>query len=106
MNCRTDNPNYHFTPAWLYVEPTDTELSIEAEIESIQEFFVWSDDKLELYDKANEIVESSDSLKESLMLIVIQAIGTDRVSPHAISQLIAELQKTVKAYAADNLESE
>lgn len=103
---RTDNASYNQTPAWKYVEPTDSQLKIEAEIEDIEEYFVFCDDKTALYEKASDIVEFDDDLKESLLMFVVKAIGTDKVQPFAIDQFIKQLQKTVKSYATSNVESE
>lgn len=104
--CRTDNKDYHHTPAWNYVEPTDAEIreAIRKEVEDIEYFFVDSDDQAALYDKAERIVNFRDELRECLMLMVIQGIGTDKVQPHTINQFIKELTKTVRLFAIDNLE--
>ena len=104
---RTDSKDYDKTPNWLHADPTEleTKIAIEKEVEKIEEFFVWSDDKLAIYDLATKIVESNDNLKESLMLIVSCAIGTDKVNPHLINQFIIELTKTVKELATTRVES-
>ena len=76
-------------------------------LDKLEEFFIWSDDKLALEDKVTELLEFDDNLRDALYNMVIKSVGTDNQSLSTASVLLhTQVQKTLKAYVEFNQESE
>ena len=46
---------------------------LTAAIDKLEEFFIWSDDKLALEDKVTELLEFDDNLRDALYNMVIKS---------------------------------
>ncbi len=104
--CRTDSTNYHRTSNWSHVDITaaDQKVAINNEVEKIEEFFVWSDDKDGITDKANEIIKSSEELQAILTKLVCQSIGTGMIYSKLNDDFNIQVEASVKAFAASQVE--
>jgi len=80
---------------------------INKETDELTELFVWSDDKLAIEDKVNELLDFDDNLRDALYNIIAKSVGSNGKSLATASNLLhMQLEKTVKEFVEYKVESE
>ena len=77
---------------------------LTAAIDKLEEFFIWSDDKLALEDKVTELLEFDDDLRYELYNMVIKSIGTGSLKAVHTDMVYNQVQKTIKKYTEQEQE--
>ncbi len=73
-------------------------------LDNLEQFFIWSDDKLALEDKVTELLEFDDDLRDALYSMVINSIGGAMLNPLNGNRLYNQVQKTIKKYTEQEQE--
>ena len=73
-------------------------------LDNLEEFFIWSDDKLALEDKVTELLEFDDDLRYELYNMVIKSIGTGSLKAVHTDRVYNQVQKTIKKYTEQESE--
>lgn len=75
-------------------------------LDKLEEFFIWSDDKLALEDKVTELLEFDDDLRDVLYSMVTMSVGVKMLNPSNAGRVYNQVQKTLKNYVEFQQEQE
>ena len=106
--CRTSDPSYQKLNNFHdpVITTDEIEANKKAAVEKLDELFIWSDDKKELANIANDMIEFDDNLKDILIDMVVKSIGTQELPKPLVGKLYLQIQVTARNYAIFNMGEE